>query len=221
MGDPTSAAAPMQPTAKVKAFVNDAYLELREQARMFHTGVEVKRSYATSVADQLWYELPADFKRLVLAEIDVSGNDLTGSTGNPVRLKPLALDTALQGYEGDVYTSVEFVAMGDGHFGLFAPVSTGGSNALRITYESETTALSADGDEPDLPEPHQYLICYKAAVSLKASDNLEHDGLLRLMILRQDQFRNALQERLTDNEETFAVAGLIDQPHATKFGRRG
>ena len=219
MGDPSSAASPIQPTAKVKAFINSAYTEMREEARVFSEGVEVKRSYADTVADQLWYELPADFKKMVLVEVDSVGGDLTASTGAPVVLEPLALDTALTGYETGSFSEAQYVAMGSGHFALIAPVSTAGSNSLRITYESETTELSADGDEPAFPEPHQYLICYKAAVSLKASDNLEHDDLLRLMLLKQRAFRIAMQERLGDNEGTMAIAGLVDQSHLTQMGR--
>ena len=100
MGDPSSAASPIQPTAKVKAFINSAYTEMREEARVFSEGVEVKRSYADTVADQLWYELPSDFKRMVLVEVDSVGGDLTASTGDPLVLEPLALDTALSGLRG-------------------------------------------------------------------------------------------------------------------------
>jgi len=219
MGDPASAAAPMQPTAKVQAFINDAYQDMRETARVYAEGIEVKRSYADTVADQLWYELPADFKSMVMVEVDAVGGDLTTTAGDPVVLEPLALDTALTGYEEGVYSSLKFVAMGSAHFALIAPVSTAGTNSLRITYESETTALSAAGDEPAFPEPHQYLICYKAAVAMKASDNLEHDDLLRLTLQKERAFRIAMQDRLGDNEGTMAIAGLTDQDPLTQMGR--
>ena len=216
--DPDSAASEIWSEARVKAAIDDAYLEMREVARQTGDSIEVKRSYATSVADQLWYELPADFKRSVLVEISTTGADLSG-TGSPTVLKPLALDTALDGYETGSFTAIEFVAMGDGHFAVLAPPDTGGANALRLTYEAETSALSNDTDEPSVPEPHQYLICYKAAVSLRASENLEHDNLLRLAMQKERLFRIAMQDRLGDNEGQMAVVGLADGKHLTQFGR--
>jgi len=218
-GDPASASSELWADARVQAAVNDAYLELREEARMLGGGAEVKRTYATSVADQLWYQLPADFKKMVLCEVSTDGSDLSG-TGTPQVLDPLALDVALEGWETGAFTSPKYVAMGDTHFAVVAPVDTGGSSSIRITYEAETPALSAVGDEPVLPEPHQYLICYKAAVSLRASENLEHDALMRLMLMKERAFRIAMQERLDDPEGQLVVTGLIENSQSsTQFGR--
>ena len=217
-GDPDSAASEVWSDARVKAAINDAYLEMRETARVFGEGPEIKRSYATTVADQLWYQLPADFKRLILAEVSTDGSDLSG-TATPTVLEPMALDTALAGYETGAFSSTKYMALGDGHFAVVNPVDTGGSNSIRITYESETTALSADGDEPKFPENHQYLICYKAAVSLRASDGLPHSELMRLMIHKERSFRIWCQERLGAPDGKMAVAGIVDQDPVTRFGR--
>lgn len=219
-GDPDSAASEIWSEARVKAAINDAYLEMRETARMFHTGPEVKRAYADTVANQLWYELPADFKRMVMVEVESSGVNLSTTKGNPTVLEPLALQVALDGYQTGAFTALKYVAMGDGHFAVIGPVTTAGTKSLRITYEAETDALSNDTDEPaDIPEPHQYLICYKAAVSLRASENLEHDNLLRLTLQKERSFRIAMQERYNSDDDQMAVAGLTDQKHLTQFGR--
>lgn len=218
-GDPASAASEIWTDARVKAAINDAYLELREVARQLGDGPEVKRGYATSVANQLWYQLPADFKRMLLVEVDNEGRDLSSdANAEPIILRPLALDTALAGYEAGDFTELEYVAMADGHFAVVVPPTSGGSNGIRITYEAETALLSGDTDEPSLPEPYQNLICYKAAVQLRASENLAHEDLMRLMLLKENQFRIAMQERLMDNEGQVAVAGLIEQDHLTRFG---
>jgi len=217
-GDPDSAASEVWSDARIKAALNDAYLEMRETARVFGEGIDVKRSYATTVADQLWYQLPSDFKRLLLAEVSTDGSDLSG-TATPVVLKPMALDTALEGYETGAYSGAAYVAMGSGHLAMVNPVSTGGSNSLRITYEAEATALSGDTDEPSFPEVHQYLICYKAAFSLKIGDGMSVNDLIVPLRHKERAFRIAMQERQSDNEGKLSVAGLIDQNHSTRFGK--
>mgnify|MGYP001813305361 CR=1 FL=1 len=216
-GDPESAASEVWTDARVKAAINDAYLEMREMARVFGEGSEVKRSYATTVADQLWYQLPSDFKRLILCEISATGDDLSADN-TPTVLKPLALDTALEGYETGAFSSSKYVALADGHLALVNPVSTGGSNALRITYECETSALSGDTDEPSIPEPHQYLICYKAAFSLKISEGMDVSDLIIPLRHKERAFRIAMQERHFDPEGKCSVAGLIEQSPLTRFG---
>ena len=203
--------------ARVKAAINDAYLELRETARIFADGPEVARAYSDTVADQLWYQLPSDFKRMLLCEISTDGSDLSG-TGSPTVLEPLPLDIALEGYEKGSYSSTKYVAIADEHFAIINPVSTSGTDSIRITYECETSALSSATDEPKLPENHQYLICYKAAVSLRASDGLEHNDLMRLMMHKERAFRIWAQERLADPEGKVTVAGLLTQNHATRMG---
>lgn len=218
-GDPDSAASELWSEARVKAAINDAYLEMREIARVFGEGPEVKRSYATTVASQLWYQLPSDFKRLLLVEINADGNDLSG-TASPTVLQPLALDAALEGHETGAFSSTKYVAIADQHIAIVNPVSTGGSNALRITYECETSALSDDTDEPvAIPENHQYLICYKAAISLRASEGLNHEELMRLMMHKERAYRIWCQERLSSPEDKVSVAGLISQTPSTQFGK--
>ena len=217
-GDPDSAASESWSDARIKAAINEAYLEMRETARVFGTGIDVKRSYATTVADQLWYQLPADFKRLLLAEVNEDGSDLSGSN-TPSVLKPMALDTALEGYETGAYTGSKYVALGSGHLALVNPVSTGGSNALRITYEAEPTALSAATDEPSIPEVHQYLICYKAALSIMVGDGTPVSNEFIFRLREKDRaYELAMQERQMDNEGKVSVAGLLDDSHLTRFG---
>jgi hypothetical protein len=216
-GDPASAASEMWSDARVKAAINDAYLEMREVARSFGEGIDVKRSYATTVANQLWYSLPSDFKRLLIAEVDPDGGDLSASA-SPVVLQPMALDAALEGYETSAFSGTNYVAMGSGHIALVNPVSTGGSNSLRLTYEAEPSVLSDDDDEPAFPEVHQYLICYKAAFSLKLSEGLPVNDIIMPLRYKEQSFRNAMQERMTDPEGKVSVAGLIDKPRSTVFG---
>ena len=216
-GDPESAANELWSAARVKAAINDAYLEMREMARVFGEGVDVKRSYADTVADQLWYQLPSDFKELILTEINEDGDDLSG-TASPVVLKPMAIDTAMEGYETGSFSGSKYVAIASNHFAVVNPVATGGSNSLRITYEAEPTALSGDTDEPAFPEVHQYLICYKAAFSLKIGDGLSINDLIVPLRHKERAFRIAMQERSFDPEGKMSIAGIMDQPPLTRSG---
>jgi hypothetical protein len=58
VNDPTTAASQMFSAQEVKDAINYAYQVLVDEGRLQETGVGEKRTYSTTVADQLFYSLP-------------------------------------------------------------------------------------------------------------------------------------------------------------------
>lgn len=220
-GDPTTAPSPMWTEQQVKDAINARYLMLREAMRMKARGHQNKRTYATSVADQLYYANPADLAgKLVLVEIEPDGKDLSSdTTAAPIILKPFESKEALHGEVTGVVTETKYVFRHDQHFGVVTPPSTGGSNALRITYEAVTTELSADGDEPDLPRQFHRLLCYQAAIELKTQKDYDTSGLERLMAPDLLVFHRNVNEVFEDPDHQIPVAGLQRRNFRVPFGR--
>jgi hypothetical protein len=219
VNDPTTAASQMFSAQEVKDAINDAYQVLVDEGRLQETGVGEKRTYSTTVADQLFYSLPNDYMKMITVEIETNGNDLTTSGSNTRFLSPLASDTALEGYEKGFYTETDYYFIHGENFGIVSPPSTGGANAIRLTYEGHSIALSADADEPIIRDPYQKLICYDAAIILKAAvDLVIPPDLMRRRDRIYARFMESMSENVADHDGQLTVAGRLLHRTSTVTG---
>ena len=212
INDPSTAASNLFSDTEVKNAVNDAYMVFMDEARLQESGIGRKRPYSTTVADQLYYQLPSDFMKVTAIEIDTNGNDLSASTGSTSNfLKPIAADAGFQGYENGIYTNTEFYFIhSNDYFAVIAPPSTGGSNAIRLTYEAHNSLLSNDTDEPIIRDPYQYLIALDAAIILKSSmDLVLPPDLMSRRNRMYARFLESINENVEDNDGQIFVAGRI------------
>jgi hypothetical protein len=219
VNDPSSVASQLFTDPEVKNAINDAYLLLIDEARLQETGTLEKRTYSTSVADQLFYSLPNDYMKMITVEVDTNGSDLSASGSNATFLKPIASDTGLEGYEKGLYDNTEFYFIHGNEFAVIKPPATGGSNAIRLTYEGHGTALSGDTDEPVIRDPYQYLICMDAAIILKSAVDLTVAP--ELMQRRQrmySRFMESMSENVGDFDGQITVAGRLLQRVNTVTG---
>lgn len=219
-GDPSTAPTPMWADQRVKDAINESYLELYDVARQFGVGTGEKRSYSDVVADQLYYELPDDFHKLILVEVEGDGKDLSSdSTASPTNLKVLGSDVALEGYGSGIYDETEFYFIHNQHFGIVSPPDTAGSNSIRVTYEAFAADLNGDTDEPQLPGTYHSLICYRAAIVLRMTIGLEVRFLEDIANRKEVRFMRAMHDLVADYEGNFVVAGLQDEGTVTRFGK--
>jgi hypothetical protein len=225
VNDPTTAASNLFTAQEVKNAINDSYQMLMDEARLQEVGYGRKRTYTTSVADQLYYQLPSDCMKVVSIEVDVDGNDLSATGSNSNFLKPIAADIGFEGYEKGLYDNTEFYFIhSNDYFAVISPPSTGGSNSIRLNYEAHSTALSADADEPVIRDPYHYLICLDAAIILKASiDLILPPDLMNRRNRMYARFMESVSENIEDNEGQIYVAGLTlgRDSTVTGFTRRG
>lgn len=221
LNDPTTNTTEQYPIQEVKDAINDVYLELRDVMRQFDQGHGAKRTYTDSVTDQMFYQYPDDWVRTLEIELSTAGDDLSTLSvpySDVVFLTPMDEETALRSHVQGYIDSPKYYFHHDLHFGIASPVYTGGTNGLRMTYEASTLELSLDGDEPDLPRPHQVLIAYKAAISLGMRHGLDVDDLARLAVAKEVRFMKAVQDVFEDMDDQIVVSGLWDDNRLTKAG---
>jgi hypothetical protein len=216
--DPTDAPSQLWSEQIVKDFINESYLELYDVARQFGAGQGCKRCYSDAVVDQVFYELPDTFMKMLIVEVESSGVDLTSSSADPTVLKPLSGDVALQGYETGTYAETEYYFLHNQHLGIVAPPSVAGTNTIRVTYEGEGAELSNDADEPDLPTTYHSLICYRAAIALRETLELDTRGLREIANRKEVRFMQAMHDNIGDFDGQSYVAGLGDPDVTTRVG---
>jgi hypothetical protein len=66
--------------------------------------------------------------------------------------------------------------------------TVGGTNSIRLTYNKVDTLLSADGDIPDIPATYHDVICYRAAVTLKLSKDMQIGDVGVMMATKQREY---------------------------------
>lgn len=212
--DPAAAPNPLFSDAQVKATINVVYLLLRDKMRAKGVGHGHKRTYADSVADQIFYNKPADMVRPVSLELESLGKDLSSSSEadvNPIFFTPKEGKEALQAYHAGTLSGSTYVFVHDEHYGIVAPPSAAqaGTAAIRLLYEASSAELVSDTDEPILPRPHHPLICYRSAVVLLVAKGLDLGELAGLVNDSERLFIQGLSDNFENLDEVIPAAGLV------------
>lgn len=223
-GDPSNSPNPMWAVQEKKDAINIAYEEMRELARLKNEGQTRKRSYTDLVDGQIFYSLPAEFVGRLGVEISGNGSNLSTaavSAADIVILEPIGYDAALDAIAQNVLTEPKYSFVHGEHFGIAPPPGAAlvGTNTVRITYEASTTHLSADGDEPEILRPYQYLIAVKASMLLRMSKDLDYEKLQNMWAVGIRLYQSATSERLADYEGSMAWAGATATRRSVNFGR--
>lgn len=215
-GDPTGGPQSLfgaSSSQLVKNAINFAYMEMRVMGQLKDVGVAVKRTYATTVAGQIFYQIPADADKLKMVEIETGGQDLTTvaiTSASIVVLEPKEEDVAMKLYNAGDVTSTIYLFIHDQHFGIVSPPIAGsvGSNAMRLTYEAASAALSGDTDEPDIPRNHHELIAVKAAIRLLITREMDPSGLAPLHNLLSANYQKSIADQMDRYNAQIPVAGV-------------
>ncbi len=211
--DPAGAPNPLFTTLEVKAVVNLTYLQLREKMGAKDVGHGNKRTYADSIADQMYYAKPSDLERPISVELEDLGKNLATSAQadvNPIFLMPKESKEALQAFETGKLAGATYVFLHDTHFGIVNPptAAQAGTLAIRMLYQATSAELSADGDEPTIAKPHHPLICYRSAAVLLAAKGLDLGDLPALIKDTEGPFLRSLSDNFESLSEVIPAAGL-------------
>jgi hypothetical protein len=146
-------ASAVSPTIQ-KQFINEAY------TRLWRLSHNIEELTATTVASQLEYVLPTDF--LNVSEVRWDGDPLRPLTVN----EAYAYDVDWRTTTG---TPAYFNQVGD-RLRVF-PIDAVGSKTLAISCQGKPTDLSADSDEPDIPDGYDDALanyaCWKCAINME------------------------------------------------------
>lgn len=227
-GSPATAQSPLFGTQEAKDAVNDAYVMFMELARQTSSGYGVKRAYDDAVADQMFYELPDDFIKMVLVEVDVDGNDLSTTTPPNANIAVPRHEPnmdVLEMRERNLLSEAQYyfyhggAAAGTRHFGIAEAPETAGTNSIRITYEASAEELSGDTDEPMIPQNYHRLIARRAAYLLRLQNDLPVRDLERNVSFEMSMFRKAVARVAQDVDWQIPLAGRTSPTyHATTTG---
>lgn len=192
--------------AQLNRFINDRYLKLIQAVEKVFEGYYIISAVANSVADQQEYQLPSDFKRMRRVEIDY---DPDNSDSTPQRALPINIDEVRRDL-GQTNIGVTFlrrpiyyIVGGEGsnaNMG-FVPIpdeaSSTGDEAIKIWYVPRQDELSADADDPKVPDEYQYLIAIGATADALRKGQQEMDAADRFEA-KYDREVLKMQEELED-----------------------
>ena len=217
LNDESGAANPQWSDAALKAHINRAYLKAKAIGKAYRQGQGLKRTYATGVADQIYYQRPADLTHLEAVEVSGNGSDLstTAPTSSSVLYaKPWTAEKALEGYNTRYITQVaERCFLGDDHFGIVAPLTAteAGTNSIRILYGASSTELTGDTDEPIMNRDFHDLLCYWAAMRARTSREMDIGELRDEARDLAYEYRIAVQEEMAMYEDDISTVGVREQ----------
>jgi hypothetical protein len=224
-GESSAAAGTLYPEQEVKDAVNQAYLELWTQARQRDSEYGTARAFFNTTADGIAVDISSLSIEGEITDVavELDGKDLsTDSAASWTYLKPSTVDVALRGYRAGSITTTEFYVYlksdSDQKLNILAPPSTGGTNSCMVRYQGALTALSADTDAPILPLAHHDAICYKAAVELRMSRDLEYQDQFIKAVRLERAFLAHIMRGINDPEGQIVARGRVKQAWATKAG---
>ena len=182
--------------ANINISINNCYHSFITKAIINNGQWEVSGDVATAniVADQKEYVLPTDLIALKRIEINFTGGTNTWSVANIIdmRNKPGAIsnDTA----DG---TSPKIRIFDDSLFLEDNPASNS-TNGLKVYYSKESTELSSDSDEPNLPEHLQTYLMHGACLdyALRTSDDKGYKIYSELLFKDEVNIRTYYTSRL-------------------------
>lgn len=225
-GSPSGSQSPLFGLQEVKDVINDAYAYLSDLARTRKVGYGQKRAYADSTTD-VFYELPDDFIEMVLVEVDLSGNNLSTVSVENADVAYPRFESSSDAFEmrGRALLSPAVYyfyhggeTQGTRHIGIVDPVETTGTKSLRLTYEATADDLSADTDEPMLPQVYHRLIAKRAAWLLRMQNDLPTRDLRDMIMVEEVRFQRAMSRVGRDLDFQIPLAGRPSRSPATRTG---
>lgn len=218
-GNPASEPSDLYATQDIQDAINLAYEELWNKAKRAKVGWGVEESYCAATAGEVFFEPPNDIDGSVLSvTLQEEGLDLSSAGVTGTILHPKDGETAQKLYESGDLTSPRYFFFQDALYGIVSPPEVTGGNAIRIRYQQELTHLSADEDEPKIPQSYHDLICLLAAMDLRVSKDLSYQDVASLASRKYPDWIEFAQEPIEDLDDQMTAVGRSPRSFHTKSG---
>ena len=215
-GDPSTAANALFSLQKKKDAINLAYREILGEAGLLDTGYMRKIAYATSVDGTIEYALPSDYASDLEIVVSTSGKDLTESSASPTSddarsLDLVGHDTIMKLWTSGDLTEMKYYDIRGANYVIYAPPDgvSAGTNAIKLSYQSETTDLSGDTDEPGIPSQHRDLIAVYASIMLLTGRKMPTGDLPSLYQLKHRNFLRSIARAAVDRDGQIPVTAVF------------
>lgn len=198
--------------ADLKTWVNDAYGYMCDEITKANPDYFTKTAYTQTVNGQQEYELPTDFERMLMVNLQYSG----------VWSRALPLQTGINQVAvwsnpnmNEVFTvqSPRYYIYGNTPMNIgFLPIPTDTTaSGLKIWYAYTPIELSADSDTPVFPTKYHHILKYLAYATYLDEDD-EH-GPAEAMRNRYEERVAAMCETMTDTQLDDPKSIVITNTH--------
>lgn len=187
--------------SKLATWVNDYYMQIVDEVIKVKPDFFVKSSVTSTVAGQQEYDLPTDFEKMRMVNIQIDGvwkRVLPMGNADITNITTHSDTTSNQGFST---AEPRYYIVGD-NMGIMPIPSASTASAIRIWYVYTPTELTADSSEPAFPSKYHFIIKYGAYANYLDQDD-EHVAAER-MRLRFDTLVQRMMENVQDTQ--------IDEP---------
>jgi len=163
---------------------------------------EGETATASLVASQQEYVFPSDILKIKRIEITYDGTNWYKVKFFDVNDIDSATDTTT--ISSNFQTTAPYADIHDSSVFLYPIPTANSTNGLKIWYENEVTELSADTDEPTIPEAYQKGLCYGAATDYfdKEMDTRKSSYMEKKMEKDLFRMKDFVNRRNQDREYT-------------------
>lgn len=176
-------------TAQLNVFLNNAQRQVQKILIQSFESRYVAGVETQTVANQAFYQAPSDFMKVNRFSIITAGT-------NEANEEYIDLQYITPNQENRVLVksgTPEFYTILNDKFKLFPTPDTTGKT-LRLYYTYRVTDMSADGDEPDVPEEYHEMVALYATLDGFLKDGRQNETISNKLA----EYKKQLQEDAAD-----------------------
>lgn len=185
-------------------WVNDAYMQMCDEITKVNPDFFTKSATTSSVTSQQEYDLPSDFEKALMVNIQIDGTWKRALPLANINQIPTVADTSSG--QGFSWATPRFYIVG-GNIGFMPIPDETTTNNIKVWYVYTPEEMDADADVPALPAKYHHVIKYGAYANYLDQDD-EHAAAERMRI-RFDTLTQRMVENLVDNQ--------IDEPRSVEI----
>jgi hypothetical protein len=178
-------------------WVNDYYMQVVDEIIKVNPDYFVKSSTTSLVANQQEYDLPDDFEKIVMVNMQIDGVWKRVLPMGNADIRHIAVHTDTTSNQGFSTADPRYYIIGD-NVGIM-PIPDGTTaSALKVWYSYTPDELSSDSSEPAFPSKYHFMIKYGAYANYLDQDD-EHVAAER-MRQRFDVLVSRMMENIQDKQ---------------------
>lgn len=182
----------------LSTWVNDYYMQMVDEVSKVNPDYFVKSSTTSSVANQQEYDLPDDWEKIVMINMQIDGTWKRVSPMGNADIRYIQAHEDATSSQGFSEAQPQYYIIGD-NIGIMPIPDTTTADAIKIWYSYTPTTLTSDSDIPAIPAKYHYVIKYGAYANYLDQDE-EHVAAERMR-----QRFDAYVVRMIENMESKQV----------------
>jgi len=194
--------------AGLSTWLNDAYMQMVDEIIKVNPDYFIKSSTTSTVANQQEYDLPSDFEKIIMVNIQIDGTwkRVLPMGDADIRHIPTHSDTTSS--QGFSTAAPQYYLIGD-NIGIMPIPDTTTASALKIWYTYTPTEMTTDSTEPAIPARYHHILKYGAYATYLDQD--EEHVAAEMMRRRFDALVQRMIENLQDKQTDETKSVTITQ----------